>query len=95
MGAQFDIRQYAHVADTMYIKLDEANLLLAIYEQNLSTTALDTFLTTYDLPSRRLCYILNKWATRGWLEYGVSPQCGWLTEQGKTAARALKTNGAL
>ena len=39
---------------------------------------------------RRASYILEKWCSKGWLECGVSPFAGWLTELGLTIERTEK-----
>lgn len=31
------------------------------------------------VPGKRAHYLLNKWATRGWYDYGVSLDLGWFT----------------
>jgi len=38
----------------------------------------------------RAWYILEKWANKGWLEYGVSPFYGWLTDKGKEVAFGVR-----
>ncbi len=35
---------------------------------------------------KRLNYILEKWTDKDWWEYGVSPQYGWMTDEGHEAA---------
>lgn len=42
---------------------------------------------------RRLYRVLEKWADRGWWEYGVSLRTGWLTRAG-IAAFAQEIVGA-
>lgn len=32
---------------------------------------------------RRAAYICDKWAAKGWYDYGVNVLAGWLTEKGK------------
>lgn len=29
----------------------------------------------------RMFYLLDKWTSKGWWEYGVSLRCGWFTEE--------------
>lgn len=40
-------------------------------------------------PPNRVLYILEKWSGKGWWEYGVSLRCGWMTQDGKAAARSI------
>lgn len=41
----------------------------------------------YDLNmnEKRAVYILEKWANKGWYEYGVNVLAGWLTDKGLAA----------
>lgn len=32
---------------------------------------------------KRAAYICEKWATKGWYDYGVNVLAGWLTDEGK------------
>lgn len=34
------------------------------------------------IPSKRLRYLLGKWSVRGWYDYGVCVDRGWLTLEG-------------
>jgi hypothetical protein len=36
-------------------------------------------------PPRQLWAVLDRWAARGWWDYGVSIRGGWLTESGREA----------
>ena len=36
----------------------------------------------------------EKWAARGWYDYGVSASLGWLTEEGKAKAETLRAPAA-
>lgn len=87
MVSQYD--SMAHVRGTLFIKHDEAQLLLTIYEQQLSATALGKFLSDCGIAPKRLYYILCKWCDRGWLACGVSMYSGWLTPLGNEMAREL------
>lgn len=39
--------------------------------------------------TKRLNYILNKWSTKGWWEYGTAPVSGWITETGRKVLSEL------
>lgn len=41
------------------------------------------------MAEKRAAYVLDKWAGKGWWEYGVSLRTGWLTPEGFAAARGL------
>ncbi|MFI5297387.1 MAG: hypothetical protein ACHREM_04755 [Polyangiales bacterium] len=43
---------------------------------------------------KRADYIFEKWAARGWYDYGVSASLGWLTEEGKAKAETLRAPAA-
>ena len=40
---------------------------------------------------KRAWYILDKWSGKGWYDYGVSLDMGWLTDTGKEIAKNLIT----
>ena len=42
------------------------------------------------LHPRRAAYLWEKWAGKGWYEWGVSARRGWLTEKGLAAAKELE-----
>jgi hypothetical protein len=39
---------------------------------------------------KRAWYLLEKWSNKGWYEYGVTLDLGWLTPLGKEVAEGLK-----
>ncbi len=39
---------------------------------------------------KRAWYLLEKWSEKGWYDYGVSADLGWLTDKGKEEARRFK-----
>ena len=41
------------------------------------------------LHHKRAWYLLNKWSRKGWYEWGVKMDIGWLTPEGKAAAKSL------
>lgn len=46
------------------------------------------------IPPRRVAYICEKWSRKGWYNYGVSVDMGWLEAPGLEAARGLTAEGA-
>jgi hypothetical protein len=42
------------------------------------------------LNEKRALYLLDKWADKGWYEYGVCVDLGWITPKGIKAFIALK-----
>lgn len=75
------------------MKPDERDFLAA-YCQLTITTPLP-YCRPCDVPmfgeidTKRMDYILEKWARRDWYDYGTAIWGGWLTELGKHAAEAL------
>ena len=63
------------------IKEDEIKLRVASLEkpENISFRQLGEALR---IPTKRLCYLLNKWSEAGWYDYGVCIDLGWLTPLG-------------
>lgn len=41
------------------------------------------------IPAKRAAYLCGKWARRGWYDYGVNVDLGWLTDRGREAGRLL------
>ena len=35
---------------------------------------------------KRVAYLASKWCSRGWYNYGVTVDLGWLTDEGHAAA---------
>jgi len=40
----------------------------------------------FPIPAKRAWYLLAKWADKGWYEYGVTLDLGWITPEGNAAA---------
>lgn len=36
----------------------------------------------FPIPYKRALYLLGKWCDKGWYQYGVSLDLGWLTQEG-------------
>ena len=43
------------------------------------------------IPAKRAEYIFEKWTARGLYDYGVSPDLGWLTDEGEAMGESLVT----
>jgi hypothetical protein len=72
------------------VKPDERHLLMTVAEgrakpRNVGEAA--------GMPYKRVCYLCEKWAGKGWYDYGVSVDLGWLTEAGLAAAKKLREKG--
>jgi hypothetical protein len=74
------------------MRSDEKWLLLAFYNRPKDTAMRDVVnqaITEGVLVRKRAMYLLDKWADKGWYEYGVSVDLGWLTDEGKEQAAKL------
>jgi hypothetical protein len=45
---------------------------------------------TIGIHCKRCWYLLKKWSRKGWYDYGVTVDLGWLTEKGKEVAENAK-----
>jgi hypothetical protein len=70
------------------VKPDERELLLALARMPDGVFPRD-LPALRKLPRKRAAYLLGKWADRGWYDYGVSLDLGWLTASGVVKAREL------
>ena len=75
------------------MKPDEKALLLALYEADQKDPErpiyVRAWLPTQPINKKRACYLLEKWTSKGWYDYGVNLMAGWLTPDGREAARGL------
>lgn len=70
------------------MKHDEYSLLTAIHQATPGHCVRD-IANGLSIPYKQILYYLGKWSKRGWYDYGVSLDLGWLTEEGKSHASAL------
>ncbi len=70
------------------MKTDEALLLLAIALRS-SSEDVRSIIDRLGVNHKRACYLLGKWAAKGWYNYGVTVDLGWLTEEGLAQARTV------
>lgn len=69
------------------MKDDERRLLI---ELNRSARLPREIAREQGMHPKRACAMLAKWAKRGWYDYGVSVDMGWLEQAGKDAAKAME-----
>ena len=65
---------------------DEAALLAALHTLALSPRDGGHKIGTHPKRVEKLCW---KWTDRGWYEYGVAADLGWLTERGHEVAHEV------
>jgi len=87
------------------MKDDEKRFLKDVYNASLDIVVKKTFGFTTEAPRytprdiinqpdfymhyKRAWYLLQKWSDKGWYDYGVTLDLGWLTDKGKEAAKAV------
>ncbi len=71
------------------MKIDEQRLLVKLASRTTETTVRDV-ISELGMNTNRGCYICQKWAERGWYDYGVSVDLGWLTDAGRRMAAVLE-----
>lgn len=69
------------------MKEDEKQLLIAKYQEPHVT--LRRLAVRLGINIKRAAYVGEKWADKGWYDYGISPLAGWLEEPGKAKAEEL------
>ena len=47
---------------------------------------------SFIMPHKRAWYLLQKWASKGWYDYGTTLDLGWLTDEGKREIEILIKN---
>ncbi len=55
------------------------NMIKLLRNENKGISVRDIINNYCKIPLKREIYILNKWADKGWYDYGVSLDLGWLT----------------
>lgn len=68
------------------MKTDELQLLQAVADKPQGVFA-DGCFEPIGMHPKRGMYLLGKWASKGWWEYGVTLRSGWLTPEGIAAAK--------
>jgi hypothetical protein len=63
---------------------DERKLLLWVFAGNWPRDC-------PDIHPNRIAYLCDKWSRKGWYEYGVTVDLGWLLPDGKAKAQQLST----
>lgn len=75
------------------MKPDEAVFLRAVADMPHGWFVRDV-MERLPVPWKRLLYLLKKWTRKGWYEYGVNPELGWLTFRGRMAAALMRRERA-
>ena len=70
------------------MKQDEIDFLIAVYSKSKDETVRD-LIKRGSLPAKRCWYLLEKWSNKGWYNYGVTVDLGWLEDEGKEIAKCL------
>lgn len=68
------------------MKPDELAFLRALLSADCNVR--DLIASLPDLNTKRAHYLLRKWTKKGWYDYGVSLDLGWLTAKGEEVAHA-------
>lgn len=71
------------------MKPDERALLALLANRTHGICVRDVVIGS-DVPLKRAHYLLMKWAKKGWYQYGISLDLGWLTAEGLRAAAEAK-----
>jgi len=81
------------------MKEDEKKFLIDLYLSSIDDNGLITgkklypgdimHLQDFNIPYKRVLYILEKWTDKGWYEYGCSLIYGWLTAKGNDVAKNI------
>lgn len=74
------------------MKQDERDFLLAVYQKPNEKPR--TIGEALGLDQNRIAYLCGKWADKGWYEFGVAVDMGWLTREGREAAEGLSSTTA-
>lgn len=73
------------------MKSDEIALLLALASVPAGQHAyVRDLVGQLGIPEKRAAYICQKWADKGWYNYGVNVLAGWLEPRGREEADKLR-----
>jgi hypothetical protein len=67
------------------MKPDERDLLLAVFRGDFARYAG----VALGIPAKRVEYLCQKWTDRGWYDYGIAVDTGWLTTAGRQEVARL------
>lgn len=59
------------------------NLMKATHENFDCPIRTDEVAEYLDMPEKRACYLVDKWANQGLVDYGVSLRTVWMTAKGE------------
>ena len=79
------------------MKDDEKQFLVTVYKHRMKHRGGTDHLSPreiingprFSMHYKRAWYLLEKWTDKGWYDYSVTEDMGWLTETGEGQARAL------
>lgn len=71
----------------MKARQDERDLLASIQGKAEGETVREVIART-DIAPKRAWYLLEKWGSRRWYDWGVTVDLGWLTDEGRAAVIA-------
>jgi hypothetical protein len=88
--------------EVLKLKEDEKRFLIDVYKR-CANFALRNSIAEFNKPSvrdlineegfyihyKRAWYLLKKWSSYGWYNYGVALDLGWLTREGERKAQSL------
>ena len=75
------------------IKPDEKCFMVALHEAGGKNPRPLINSDDFEMHYKRAWYLLNKWAEKGWYDWGVTLDMGWLTEEGVAVAEKWKEEG--
>lgn len=70
------------IAGRYDVRSDELLLLWALQTSH-DSAYVRNVVNSIGMPEKRAAWILSKWTSRGWYDYGVNILAGWLTPDGR------------
>lgn len=69
------------------MKEDERHFLLDLYTRAKPRDLINS--SDFYMNHKRAWYLLDKWSNKGWYDYGVTLDLGWLTSKGIAKAEEI------
>lgn len=84
------------------MKPDEIKFLTQFYNEMMLSRKNNTRVTPREIINRkdfymhhkRAWYLLSKWGSKGWYEYGITEDSGWLTPEGIKYVESMTSQNA-